>query len=64
MGAGEVLELRWGDVLLDSGQEALRIREAKNGVERTIILGPNRYPTLGAQPSCGATNTWASGRRP
>jgi site-specific recombinase XerD len=42
--AGEVLERRWGDVVLDPGREALRIREAKNGVERTVILGPMATP--------------------
>jgi integrase/recombinase XerD len=44
MRAGEVLQLRWGDVLLDPGREALRIREAKNGAERTVILGPTATP--------------------
>jgi integrase/recombinase XerD len=44
MRAGEVLELRWGDVMLDPGREALRIREAKNGAERTVILGPTATP--------------------
>jgi integrase len=44
MRAGEVLDLRWGDVLLDPGREALRIREAKNGAERTVILGPTATP--------------------
>jgi integrase len=38
MRAGEVLDLRWGDVLLDPGREALRIREAKNGTERTVRM--------------------------
>jgi integrase/recombinase XerD len=44
MRVGEVLELRWGDVTLDSGREALRVREAKNGVERTVVLGPTATP--------------------
>jgi len=44
MRTGEVLQLRWGDVLLDPGREALRIREAKNGAERTVILGPTATP--------------------
>ncbi len=44
MRAGEVLDLRWGDVTLDPGREALRIREAKNGTERTVILGPTATP--------------------
>lgn len=44
MRAGEVLELRWGDVVLDAGREALQIREAKNGAERTVILGPRATP--------------------
>jgi integrase len=39
MRVGEVLELRWGDVTLESGREALRVREAKNGVERVVVLG-------------------------
>ena len=33
-----------GDVMLDPGREALRIREAKNGAERTVILGPTATP--------------------
>jgi len=44
MRVGEVLDLRWGDVTLDSGREALRIREAKNGVERAVVLGPTATP--------------------
>ena len=44
MRAGEVLDLRWGDVLLDAGREALRVREAKYGTERTVILGPTATP--------------------
>jgi len=44
MRTGEVLDLRWGDVLLDAGREALRVREAKNGTERTVILGPTATP--------------------
>jgi integrase/recombinase XerD len=31
MRVGEVLELRWGDVTLDNGREAFRVRKAKNG---------------------------------
>jgi integrase/recombinase XerD len=44
MRVGEVLELRWGDVILETGREALRVREPKNGVERTVILGPTATP--------------------
>ena len=44
MRAGEALDLRWGDVTLDPGREALRIREPKNGSERTVILGPTATP--------------------
>jgi integrase/recombinase XerD len=44
MRVGEVLELRWGDVVLEAGREALRVREPKNGVERTVILGPTATP--------------------
>jgi len=44
MRVGEVLELRWGDVILDAGREALRVREQKNGRERTVILGPTATP--------------------
>lgn len=34
---GEVLGLRWADVTLDVGREALRVREPKNGLERTVM---------------------------
>jgi site-specific recombinase XerD len=44
MRVGEVLDLRWGDVILDGGREALRVREPKNGLERTVILGPIATP--------------------
>ena len=44
MRVGEVLYLRWGDVILDAGREALRVREAKNGLERTVIVGPTATP--------------------
>lgn len=44
MRAGEVLDLPWGDVTLDAGREALRIREAKNGAGRMVILGPTATP--------------------
>jgi integrase/recombinase XerD len=44
MRVGEVLDLRWGDVTLDTGREALRVREAKNGVERAVVLGPTATP--------------------
>jgi integrase/recombinase XerD len=44
MRVGEVLELRWGDVTLDSGREGLRVREPKNGLERMVVLGPTATP--------------------
>lgn len=44
MRAGEVLALRWGDVALDAGREALRVREPKNGAERVVVLGPAATP--------------------
>jgi integrase len=44
MRVGEVLELRWGDVILDAGREALRVREPKNGRERIVMLGPTATP--------------------
>jgi hypothetical protein len=37
-------ELRWGDVTLDTGREALRVREPKNGIERAVVLGPTATP--------------------
>ncbi len=44
MRVGEVLSLRLGDVTLDAGREALRVREPKNGAERTVVLGPTATP--------------------
>ena len=44
MRAGEVLALRWGDVTLDPGREALRVREPKNHAERVVVLGPAATP--------------------
>jgi integrase/recombinase XerD len=44
MRVGEVLELRWGDVTLEAGREALRVREPKNGLDRPVILGPTATP--------------------
>lgn len=44
MRAGEVLALRRGDVTLDEGREALRVREPKNGAERVVVLGPTATP--------------------
>lgn len=44
MRVGEVLALRRGDVALDTGREALRVREPKNGLERTVVLGPTATP--------------------
>jgi integrase/recombinase XerD len=40
MRAGEALALRRGDVTLDPCREASRVREAKNGSERVVVLGP------------------------
>lgn len=39
MRVGEVLALSFKDVELDPGREGLRVREAKNGQERLVILG-------------------------
>jgi integrase/recombinase XerD len=44
MRAGEVLALRRGDVTLDPGREAVRVREPKNGSERVVVLGPTATP--------------------
>ncbi len=44
MRAGEVLALRVGDVTLDPGREALRVREPKNGSERMVVLGATATP--------------------
>jgi integrase/recombinase XerD len=44
MRVGQVLDLRWGDVTLNSGREALRVREPKNGMERAVVLGPTATP--------------------
>jgi integrase/recombinase XerD len=44
MRVGEVLDLRWGDITLDSGRESLRVREPKNGLERAVVLGPTATP--------------------
>lgn len=44
MRAGEALALRWGDVTLDAGREALRVREPKGGAERVVVLGPTATP--------------------
>lgn len=44
MRVGEALALRWGDVTLDAGREALRVREPKNGTERVVVLGPTATP--------------------
>src|SRR5207244_2158901 len=63
MRVGEVLELRWGDVTLDAGREALRVREAKNGVERTVILRSNGYAACIAWPTRCSPSAWPrSGR--
>lgn len=44
MRVSEVLDLRVGDVVLDAGREALRIREPKNSIERMVVLGPTATP--------------------
>ncbi len=44
MRAGEVLALNLGDVTLAPGREALHVREAKNGTERMVVLGPTATP--------------------
>jgi len=44
MRVGEVLALSLGDVVLESGQEGLRVREPKNHHERIVILGPDATP--------------------
>jgi integrase/recombinase XerD len=44
MRASEVIGLNKGDICLDSGREGLRIRETKNGYERTVILVPDATP--------------------
>lgn len=44
MRVGEVLGLNLGDVTLEPGREGLRIREAKNKIERIVTLGPNSTP--------------------
>jgi integrase len=44
MRAGEVLALNLSDVTLASGREALHVREAKNGTERVVVLGPTATP--------------------
>lgn len=44
MRVGEVLALNVGDVTLEPGREGLHIREAKNRVERIVILGPSATP--------------------
>lgn len=44
MRADEVLSLNIGDVTLDSGREGLHVREAKNGIDRTVVLTPDVMP--------------------
>jgi integrase/recombinase XerD len=44
MRVGEVLDLRVGDVLLETGREGLRVREPKNRTERTVVLGATATP--------------------
>jgi integrase/recombinase XerD len=44
MRVGEVIDLRRADVELQAGRESLRVREAKNGAERIVVLGPTATP--------------------
>lgn len=44
MRVGEVLALRVGDVLLETGREGLRVREPKNRTERIVVLGATATP--------------------
>lgn len=44
MRAGEVRNLDVGDVCLEIGREGLRIREAKNRTERTVVLTADDHP--------------------
>lgn len=44
MRVGEVIDLRRADVVLEAGSEALRVRNAKNGTERMVVLGPTSTP--------------------
>lgn len=44
MRAGEVLALNLGDVVLESGREALHVRDPKNRSERMVVLGPTATP--------------------
>ena len=44
MRADEVLSLNVGDVTLDAGREGLRVREAKNGYARMVVLTPDHRP--------------------
>lgn len=44
MRMGEVLALRVGDVLLETGREGLRVREPKNRTERIVVLGATATP--------------------
>jgi integrase/recombinase XerD len=44
MRADEVLGLNVGDVILEAGREGLRICEAKNNAERTVVLTPDIMP--------------------
>ena len=56
MRVGEVLELRWGDVMLDTGREALRVREPKNGWSALSYLAPlqRRVPVRGLRAALRA----------
>lgn len=44
MRVGEVLALRVGDVVLETGHEGLRVREPKNRRERIVVLGATATP--------------------
>lgn len=44
MRVSEALGLNLGDIILEPGHEGLRVRRAKNKVERIVPLGPNSTP--------------------
>lgn len=45
MRVGEVIALNLGDVQLDTGREALYVREPKNNTERVVVLGSTATPS-------------------
>jgi integrase/recombinase XerD len=44
MRADEVLSLNADDVTLEAGREGLHVREAKNGIDRIVVLTPDVMP--------------------